>query len=148
MKLNLFLLSFLAFNISFAQDSDIKSWQNSHPEIVFIEQLDYDNLSEEKKSLFNANAIIYTEEIKYTDILAFENQKQLKHPNSLFNYNDPNAQDIKNWLGINKHLTIIRQSKFDSLSSEKQEELIQVQAMVYNGDFLTLNDINSYEESH
>ncbi len=135
------------FAASYAQ-TDISIWQETHPEITFIEQADFNQLTDDQKVLIQKSTIVYNQEIKQSDILAFENKKQSQHPNAIFNYSDLHAQEIKNWLGQNQEIIKIQQSEFDNLSMDRQAELIEAKALVYSGNFLTLNDIISYEESH
>ena len=145
---NLTIVIFIALASICYSQNEITTWQEIHPEIIFIEQADFNQLSDSKKSMLDGKMIVYSNQIKQSDILAFENTKQFKHPNAIFNYSDFHAQDIKNWLGQNKDIITMHQSEFDSLSTEKQSKLIEANALVFSGDFLTLNDIISYEESH
>ena len=59
-----------------------------------------------------------------------------------------NAEFIKQWIGQNKHITIISLQDYNALPMEERAKLNENDALVFDGEFLTLNDIESYEESH
>lgn len=145
---NLLTICFTATFGAFFAQSEVSIWQQDHPEITFLEQTDFNQLTAEQQSLIAKKTIVYYQEIQVSDILAFENEKQSKHPNAIFSYADTNAQEIKNWLGLNQDIITVNQVEFESLPLGKQTELLEAEALVYSGDFLTLIDITSYEESH
>lgn len=149
MKLLSILLGFLFMQSAQAQDLNIAEWQKTHPEVIFIEQSTYNSFSEEQLEKLNNNIIVFNTEIQEDDIKSYLTQKSSKlHPNAVFDYSDVNAEFIKQWVGQNKHITIISLQGYNALSMEERAKLNENDALVFDGEFLTLNDIEGYEESH
>jgi hypothetical protein len=149
MKLISILLGFLCIQTTLAQELNVAEWQKTHPEILFIEQETYNSFSEEQLNKLGQDIIVFNHEIQESDIKSFLTQKSSKlHPNAQFDYSDPNADYIKQWIGLNKHIPIISLQEYNTLSMEERYKLNEKDALVFDGDFLTLNDIEEYEESH
>lgn len=149
MKLLLILLGFVFMQNVQAQDLNIAEWQKTHPEVIFIEQSTYNSFSEEQLNKLNDNIIIFNTEIEADDIKSYLTKKSSKlHPNAAFDYSDQNAEFIKQWIGQNKHITTISLQDYNALPMVERAKLNENDALVFDGEFLTLNDIEGYEESH
>lgn len=149
MKYLLILIGFFFVNLSYSQEINIPEWQKTHPEVLFMEQETYSLLSEEQLDKIGQSIIVFNVEIQESDIKTYLTQKSSKlHPNAQFDYSDPNAEFIKQWIGQNKHITIISLQDFNALSMIDRAKLNENNTLVFDGDFLTLNDIEGYEESH
>lgn len=122
------------------QELSLQQWQKAHPEITFISEKKWNNLSDEERNLLGNKYIVYSDDMTFEEV-----KSQIKSnstPNVPFSYDDPNAQLIKDWLGENSNVTVLRgeRTKEDSL------DLYRPNTLVYFGEFLTLNDIQNYEQ--
>lgn len=129
---------------SFGQTSSetIENWQRKHPQITFIAQENFDGLSKEQKQLLGENYIIYNGDLSSAQIDVQVKSMKSNLGNIPFSYDDPNAQEIKNWLGENSHVRVIKGEIYD----EKNLVLNDRNTLIYYGEFLTLEDIRNYEK--
>ncbi|MCJ8288186.1 MAG: hypothetical protein HRT58_02560 [Crocinitomicaceae bacterium] len=148
MKPLLILLGVLSLHSVRAQVIDIGEWQKSHPQVIFIEQDVYDAFGEEQLNNINDHVIVYNSSVQIKDIEDYLASKSLSLHSSMFDYSDPNADVIKQWLGHNKQVTIVAAQKFNGLTSEGQTTLLQNGALILTEKYLTIEKISEYEANH
>lgn len=130
-------------------ETDIEKWQQTHPDVIFINQTDYANLSEDNLVLFGDRVIIYTEEIRWNDIEEYEiAHKPAGHSTKSYAIDEQDAQAIKTWLYKHRDVKVISNDYYQSLSTDKQQVYTATGAFVLSGNVLTLQDIDTYESTH
>lgn len=129
---------------SFGQTSPemIEIWQRNHPTVTFISQASFDALSKDKKKLLGESYIVFDGKMTSEQINTQLKSLKSNTPNVPFSYDDPNAQLIKDWLGENSHIRIIK----GELMEAKNIDVEKPNTLVYYGEFLTLKDIQDYEK--
>jgi hypothetical protein len=65
------LLAFLCFHLQAQSNSEIGSWQQAHPDVIFIEASDLERMKASGIEM-KGNLIVYTDEISITDITSYE----------------------------------------------------------------------------
>ena len=149
MKLLILLLGALNVHCIQAQEVAVSEWQHAHPEVVFIEQEVYNSFSEDQLNKLSENVIVYNTSIQAEDIEFYIEEKALSiKSNGFLDYSDPDADFIKEWLGRNKQIVIVRENDFNVLSEQKKSVLLANGALVLTSEFLTLEKISEYESNH
>ena len=129
----------------FSQSEEVSKWQQRNPNVVFISQDKFDELSDTQKSVLKNNYIIFSESITMSDIELYQEKtvvKSVNHSATIFDYNDPNANFIKVWLG-ESHVYCIQKDIYDTWTEDEMNEHPEV--LVYPGEYLTIQDITDYE---
>jgi hypothetical protein len=148
MKLFSILLGMLSLHSINAQVIDIGEWQKSHPQVIFIEQDVYNSFDEEQLKNLDDHVIVYNSSVQIKDIEDYLVTKSLNNDSSIFDYSDPDADFIKQWLGENKQVAIVASQKFNGLSLEEQNILLQNDALILTEKYLTIEQISEYEANH
>jgi len=149
MNLLLTLLVAISPCIIHAQELTIGEWQSNHPEVLFIEQEVFDAMSDDQQKKIRHKVIVYSDSIEVSDIEAYlEVQSSELAGQQSFDYADPNADYIKQWLGQNKDVLILTSENFNLLNPEQQAKVLESDAIILNGEFLTLDKISDYEAKH
>ena len=148
MKLLVILIGLLKLHSVQAQDININEWQSNHPEVIFIEQNLYVSFTEEQQNTLGQNIIVFDAQIQVEDIEFYQIHRHSELTSALFEYSDQNAALIKNWLGQNSQVEVIRSQEFDALTSEDQSKLIQNDALILTKEYLTLDKVAEYEANH
>lgn len=140
-QISLFLIG-LFFSASFAQQS-VQEWQESHPNVLFIESSDYNALSENDQS-FLKDFIVYNTEISIEDIQLYESEN-LKSTVELTPEKISEGNEIKNWLGVHNGVKVIPNSYYAPLSDKDKTRFQNSNFLVLEGEVITLRDIENYE---
>lgn len=133
--------------LGFSQSQEISDWQQIHPNVIFIETKDFTPEFEEKLISLKQEFIVYNNEISINDIESYVTQSYEKSGANQLR-NDGGKQLIKDWIGQNPHIKIITQIDFDNASTEKQNLLMDENALILIGEKLTITDIQNYETTH
>ena len=141
-----FPLSFFPI-LGFSQNQQISDWQKVNQNVILIESRDFTPAFEEQLIALKQDFIVYTDEISMNDINRFESKSNEKTTANLLK-NDGGNQIIKDWLGQNPNVKIISRTDFENASTEKQNSLINSDALILIGDKLTTTDIENYETTH
>lgn len=149
MQKSLLLISLLSVSNVFSQHTDdLSSWQNSHPQVVVIEKLDYAHLTDEQKLLLGENLIIFDKEFTQADIEKYETDK-LNHPDVSRTFiSEENASEIKTWLYFHPDVKIVYRDYYDSLSIADKELYDAHGVVIIEGKVLTIQDIENYESQN
>lgn len=126
---------------------DIASWQQTHPQILFIEVNDLNHMEDDVIASLGDNVIIYQEEITYSDIEAFEFQSKSNSQEAevINGKDDAELQFIKEWMARNPDIKLIKRSYFDSLDAARKKVYKQPNALILIGERITSKDIHLYE---
>lgn len=131
-----------------AQEIDpIKAWQQQHPNVVFVSNESYQNMSpSERERLENLDVILFKDEIKLEDLHDYENNNGLKNDVQVHYTNE----ELKQWISEHDEVKLIKQSAYMNSPESIQEEYHHCSyCLIMKGEFLTLSDISNYEsEKH
>lgn len=141
----LFIL-FLAQS-SFAQQDFSKDWQTKHPDVIFVKQQDYSTDLAEQFNAKNLKVVVYSESITPELIQAYTSEFEQQTSTTLIEKSAA-ANEIKIWLAGNEGLKIIPRSIFEGQNEEQQALILDSDAMVLEGEKITLLDIEYYENNH
>ena len=131
----------------YSQQSEIADWQKKHPHILFVEQADYTPEFKAQLESLNREVIVYTDEITMDVINSYTSVFQEKTTlSNAVRIEDLDA--IKVWLSQNQDLKIVPRSVFNSESESYQNEILESDALVLQGEKITLEDIEIYEATH
>ena len=131
----------------YSQQSEIADWQKKHPHVLFVEQADYTPELKAQLKSFNREVIVYSDEITMGVINAYATQNEEK--STIYTAERiEEADEIKIWLSQHRDLKIVPRSVFNVQPESDQEELIESDAMVLQGEKITLLDIENYEATH
>ena len=133
-----------------AQEVGITDWQRTHPDVTFIEVLEFQQMSDDKKAIIGDNIIVYNEEIKSADIQAYEAFHQSKSTHELI---DPREEAdygefIKQWRASHSDVKIVRRSHFNAMDSARKMLYLENGAMILQNESITYQDIIDYESTH
>lgn len=142
----LLIILFLAQS-SFAQQDFSKDWQTKHPDVIFVKQQDYSTDLAEQFNAKNLKVIVYSESITPELIQAYTSEFEQQTSTS-FIEKSAAANEIKIWLAGNEGLKIIPRSIFEGQNEEQQALILDSDAMVLEGEKITLLDIEYYENNH
>lgn len=144
-------IAFLAVSqFAISQNLEVQKWQENNPHVLFIEATDYAELSEQKKALLGSEFIVFNDKISQQDIANYLTSKSdiESTTKSIIDSNSPNADEVKAWLAKNSDLKIISNDYFSSLNQVEQQVYLEADALIYQGEHLTIEDIRQYNESH
>lgn len=146
-KTSLLLFSLFAATTLSAQETEkaIQTWQSLHPTTLLISADRYNSLSPEDKALIGTDIIVFQEKITLDQLEQYDAVKSTVS-GSLVNAKEEDAGLIKDWLGINRDVMIVRASEFTAMDSAKQQECLNNPAtiLVLEGEYLTVKDIARY----
>ena len=145
LKLILSLTSVLLFiNLNAQEESQIETWQQQHPKVVFISYDSYQLLSpKERDILKNKEVIYFNGEISMEDIYSYESSSLDKSTISI----SDDAEYIKQWISNNPNVKIIKNATFQSASSFLQTEYLEcAYCIILDGDEIRLSDIENFEQ--
>ncbi len=132
----------------YAQSSEINNFQNNHPEVEFISQETFNNLSLDEIKLLGNNFILFNQNIESCDLSQFESNSQkennsLKQKNKIKSTEEDNLE-IKIWKKNHPDVKIVKRSEFDALSPQDQINYTNFECMILIGEIITIQDILNY----
>lgn len=133
---------FLLIKIN-AQETDyIKSWQQQHPNVVFVSNDSYHDMSpSERERLDNNEVIFFSGEISLDDINSYDASVE---KNEVFINNA--SEYLKQWISDNADVKVVKNSQYESSTPAQQEEYLEcTYCMVLIGEEISLDDISNYE---
>lgn len=149
MQKTLLLISLLSVSNVFSQQvDDLSSWQNNHPQVVVIEKLDYDHLTDDQKLILGENLIIFDKEFTQADIEKYESNKLNQSDVSRTHISEEDASEIKTWLHFHSDVKIVHREYYNSLSTADQEQYDAHGVVIIEGKVLTIQDIENYESQN
>lgn len=132
-----------------SQEDSIEDWQQVHPNILFFEAQDFALLSSDQQSKLGENIIVFDTKITWKDITSFElrtmpsdSEMRAKNPDSYI------GSTVKFWLADHPEVKIIPRSYYDALDVDQQAVYQNTNALILDGEHITLEDIQRYEEIH
>ena len=125
-----------------AQTNSIHQWIEAHPSVLFVESADASPEFLENLDLNGVDYIIYQEEILESDISTFESKTK---PLDIEALDESEATQIKMWLAEHRDVKIVKHSDFKQLNDTKQALYQSINALILNGETITIEDINEYE---
>jgi hypothetical protein len=148
MKYLLIFLSAGIFSVvCHAQQNEIADWQKKHPTVLFVEQSDYTIEFQQQLAPLNREVIVYQGEITMEDINSYAAAHQEK--STIFSVErEEDLEAIKIWLSEHPDLKIVARSVFLAQLQKEQDFLIGSDAMILQGEKITLQDIENYEATH
>jgi hypothetical protein len=126
-------------------NTQIVTWQKQHPEIDFIREANFQQLSKAEKSLLLENGCIIFESHITEEII---NSYAASHGLKGIVAEKSSAEDliVQTWLKTNPSVKIVTRSEFDRESQNVQEELMKCgTCLILSGDELTAEDIENYQ---
>lgn len=133
----------MSVNYVSAQDQ-IQNWQLKNPNVLFIEVSDLDEFDTKIKN--DQNTIVYYGEISIEDIESYENRVGQSTKQNYSIVSDTETADyVKQWIGENQDVDIVKRSLFESLNEVQQLDFINTDALIMQGEVLTITDIQDYE---
>jgi hypothetical protein len=144
------LLSLWSIPLGAQTNSEIVTWQHSHPEVIFIESSDLDRILESGIEL-QGKFIVYSDQVSIEDIANYELEEKTRQSDSesnIYSERDENANIIKLWLAQNGDLKILQRNYFDQLNETQKAMYLENGALILTTELLTLKDINDYESAH
>src|SRR6218665_1929149 len=145
MKKTILLATLISCSGIYAQeDKAIAQWQSAHPTTLLISTTHYASLSDDEKALIGEDYILFEGKVTLQQLQQAELAKGLTSEVELIK--EKEAQIIKDWLGTHQEVMIIRQSKYASYDSVRQQYCVDrpLEILILEGEFLTLKDIEHY----
>lgn len=134
-----------AYNEAFGQsDSRIAAWVSTHPSVHIFSEANYNQLSSDFKSKLKDQVIVYKNKLTFDDLMAYDELEKSDPVSSQTAIKTKDAQIIKNWLGTHPDIKIIKQSEFQTMTEERQTMYQSAEALILNGEYLTIEDIANY----
>lgn len=137
---NSFLLLLISLpNFSNAQNQEVESWKQSHPNVLCIDEMDASEELVNRLEENGASYIIYSEEISTGDMLKYD----LNQAQELKLQNEP--PEVKSWLESNRDVKIVSRSYYNGLSPEERTAYLKPNIMLLEGEILTPDDIQEFQ---
>lgn len=134
-----------AYNEAFGQsDSRIATWVSTHPSVHIFSEANYNQLSSDFKSKLKDQVIVYKNKLTFDDLMAYDELEKSDVVSSQTVIKDKDAQIIKNWFVTHPDIKIIKQSEFQSMTEERRTMYQSAEALILNGEYITLEDIANY----
>jgi|GEM_PF-6173200 len=133
------LVLFPALSTFAQEETTIQQWQSAHPATQLITTERYTTLSEEEKQLLGTNYILFTGTVTMAQLLEATPADQPFSP-----ANPEEAQFIKDWIAAHPEVQIIPKSHYLRANEEERSEFEQANAMILEGETVTLNDVINY----
>ncbi|MFT6922533.1 MAG: hypothetical protein ACJA1C_001538 [Crocinitomicaceae bacterium] len=132
--------------ITYGQET-IEEWQSNHPNVLFIEQSDYNQLSEKSLASLKTDYIVFDTEITMEVIRLYQDQNTITQVElTPEKFNEGNR--IKAWIGEHQDVKIITNSYYSQLSTKEKTLFEGPNFILLAGDLITLEDIEHYENIH
>lgn len=126
----------------YAQNQDeISLWTASHPDVYIMSSENYNSLSESTRTKISDLVIVYEGKLTLEKLQAFDQEKSVGSAGTDYRKNS-DAQEIKDWLGENQDVKIVKRSVYNSLSEE--DKSYYAGALILIGEKLTVEDIRNY----
>ncbi|MCE3296564.1 MAG: hypothetical protein K0R65_2278 [Crocinitomicaceae bacterium] len=148
-----YLLSYCFFAFSFGvfsqkeQSDQLASWIDEHPDVIFIEETNLKNFSDEELAKFSGKYIVFNNEIGLHDIYKYDPsfQEKADYKNDSETPEIKQANTIKDWMGKHQHVKVVTRSEFNAQPIEVQREYAEKKCLILNGEKITVEDINNYQ---
>lgn len=142
--LSTFIIVLLFINVNAQESSQIKAWQQQHPDVVFVSNDTYYQMSpQEREILENKEVIFFTGEVSMDDIYSFEGSPYEKENV----YIGDEVEYVKQWVSKNPDIKIIKNSTFQSVTPALQTEYTEcTYCIILNGEEISISDIESFEQ--
>lgn len=131
----------------YAQSSEIITFQQNHPEIEFISQETFNNLSLDEIKLLGNHFILFNQNIESSDLSKFETNSKKENnsteQNKIKSTEEDNLQ-IKIWKKNHQDVKIVKRSEFEALSPQDQINYTNFKCMILIGETITIQDILNY----
>lgn len=130
--------------VTWAQQKTVQQFQQEHPHILFIDQRNTGRFSEAFLAA-NASSIVYfTDSIRVSDLPDLPEPKSAQAPPPDPALQQDGLQAIKDWVGEHQEIEIIPRSEFDQMDAVTRQSYLDEHALILGGEYITLNDIQSY----
>lgn len=138
---------FMAYSGTAQVSEQLFQFQQTHPEVSFYEENDYNNLSTIEKEIIGENVIVFSQDINQSD-LSLYNYSTAKQNQSNQQETNPNSDVIKVWLSNHTDVKIVPQSMYLEGNQAMRDEYLQNDCLILLGDTVTLEDIKNYQLTH
>ncbi|MFN5984698.1 MAG: hypothetical protein ACK479_14620 [Fluviicola sp.] len=151
-KLLLFIFLFYSSFLLRAQEElSVSEWQKNNSDVVFIEKNDASNELIEKLDSKGIKYIIFNNDVQESDILNFTNQNSLKkdyYQFDGFSVRTEEAQFVKNWFSTHTDIKVLTKSAVANFSNDQIEFYRSIDALILDGEIITMQDLKNYENEH
>ncbi|MFN6084771.1 MAG: hypothetical protein ACK476_07565 [Fluviicola sp.] len=151
-KLLLFIFLFYSSFLLRAQEElSFSEWQKNNSDVVFIEKNDASNELIEKLDSKGIKYIIFNNDVQESDILNFTNQNSLKkdyYQFDGFSVRTEEAQFVKNWFSTHTDIKVLTKSAVANFSNDQIEFYRSIDALILDGEIITMQDLKNYENEH
>lgn len=139
-----FIFFWLSLTVSAQEISQIKAWQQQHPNVVFVSNESYQQMSPEDRAIIeNKEVIFFTGEISLDDIYSHEGSSYEKGND----YIGDELEYLKKWVSKNTDVKIIKNSAFQNASPSLQSEYAEcIYCMILTGEEISIPDIERFEQ--
>jgi hypothetical protein len=144
-------ICFFTSGVGFSQTSaEIAEWQALHSAVFFIEESDATEELIEKLTLSGKQVVIYSEEIKFSDLTDVHSTELKGGFYQIDGYlvNSSDADFVKNWMGTHQEIKLFTKSAADLLSEEEINAYSSIEALFLLGEIITLTDLKNYDYAH
>jgi len=128
----------LVFSSAFGQSDQHLAYQQAHPEALIMTRSAFNSLELSMQELIRYR-VVYLEDLERSSELT---QDVTLVPSE--DLHDSEAEFIKQWLGNNPSVKIVKRSEFDASSTEIQAIYMQAHALVLIGENISREDIVNY----
>jgi hypothetical protein len=151
-KLLLFIFLFYSSFLLRAQEElSVSEWQKNNPDVIFIEKNDASTELIEKLDSKGIKYIIFNNDVQESDILNFTNQNSLKkdyYQFDGFSVRTEEAQFVKNWFSTHTDIKVLTKSAVANFSNDQIEFYRSIDALILDGEIITMQDLKNYENEH
>lgn len=146
MKSYSLLFTLLPTAVTWSQDEQaIQQWQSQHPTTLLISSERFAQLSADERALLGEDLIVFNDRITLAQLTQYSTEKSGASGEAPETDKDENAQFIKDWLGAHQEVLIVKQSEFQAMTPEQQQNMIDFQALILAGETVTRNDLLLYQ---
>jgi hypothetical protein len=132
--------------VTWSQDETaIQQWQSQHPATLLISSHRFQQLSTEEQALLGTDVIVFNDKITLAQLEQYSAEKSGAAGQAPDIDKDEKAQFIKDWLGSHQEVLIVKQSEFQAMTPEQQQNMIDFHALVLTGETITQEDLLHYQ---
>jgi hypothetical protein len=151
-KLLLLFCLLIINGFAFSQNNQgIIEWQKNNPDVLIIEKNDASSELIEKLNSKGVKYIIFDNELKETDILNYSNNGSLKkdyYQIDGFNVRMEEAQFVKEWFASHSDIKVFTNSSINEFTSDEIDYYKSINALILEGELITMQDLKNYENEH
>lgn len=129
-----------------AQENDLASFQKNNSEFHFMSEENFNLLPESLKFRLVSQILTFQDSIQEIELpqLSTKNLTDLIEDDFVKNQD----QFVKEWVSQNPQIKLVPQSQFQEGNSLMQQEYIDQECLIMNGEYVVYEDVINYINQH